>query len=100
MFLFRAKCVLAVLPEMCCDTYCNPQPLVRKDLPDIVRALSSLEGVRNVGITTNGINLRRKMPALHAAGLTHINVSAPVSQPSDRRCIAVPHTSPCCRHWE
>lgn len=51
------------------------QPLVRKDLPDIVRALSSLNGVRNVGVTTNGINLKRKIPALHEAGLTHINVS-------------------------
>lgn len=49
---------------------------MRKDLPDIVRALSSLNGVRNVGVTTNGINLKRKIPALHEAGLTHINVSA------------------------
>ncbi|CAM9155376.1 unnamed protein product [Sphacelaria rigidula] len=51
------------------------EPLIRKDLPDIVRALSSLDGVRNVGVTTNGINLRRKLPALKEAGLTHINVS-------------------------
>lgn len=63
---------------MCRDTLCIRQPLVRKDLPEIVRALSSLEGVRNVGVTTNGINLRRKIPALHAAGLTHINVSGTV----------------------
>lgn len=48
---------------------------MRKDLPDIVRELSSLEGVRNVGVTTNGINLKRKLPALREAGLTHINVS-------------------------
>lgn len=52
------------------------QPLVRQDLPQIVKALSSLDGVRNVGVTTNGINLRRKIPALREAGLTHINVSA------------------------
>lgn len=51
------------------------QPLVRKDLPEIVRALSSMPGVRNVGVTTNGINLRRKLPDLRDAGLTHINVS-------------------------
>ncbi|CBJ29460.1 conserved unknown protein [Ectocarpus siliculosus] len=57
------------------------EPLVRKDLPDIVRALSSLEGVRNVGVTTNGINLKRKIPALREAGLTHINVSLDTLQP-------------------
>lgn len=60
------------------------QPLVRKDLPDIVRELSSLEGVRNVGVTTNGINLKRKLPALREAGLTHINVSVSCSA----RCFA------------
>ena len=56
------------------------QPLVRKDLPEIVGALSSMTGVRNVGVTTNGINLRRKLSDLRAAGLTHINVSTLDSQ--------------------
>ena len=73
------------------DNRCQPisiasdsflQPLVRQDLPEIVKALSSLDGVRNVGVTTNGINLRRKIPALRDAGLTHINVSAPLGLPN------------------
>eukprot|EP00904_Undaria_pinnatifida_P005026 jgi/Undpi1/1653/HiC_scaffold_11.g05043.m1 len=57
------------------------EPLVRQDLPEIVKALSSLDGVRNVGVTTNGINLRRKIPALREAGLTHINVSLDTLRP-------------------
>ncbi|CAM9326602.1 unnamed protein product [Discosporangium mesarthrocarpum] len=57
------------------------EPLIRKDLRDIVASLSSLSGVRNVGITTNGINLSKKLPALKEAGLTHINVSLDTLRP-------------------
>ncbi|CAM9159213.1 unnamed protein product [Ascophyllum nodosum] len=63
------------------------EPLVRKDLPEIVGALSSMTGVRNVGVTTNGINLRRKLSDLRAAGLTHINVSMDTLKPD--RFVAI-----------
>ncbi|CAM9129802.1 unnamed protein product [Choristocarpus tenellus] len=57
------------------------EPLIRKDLTEIVSSLSSLPGVRNVGITTNAITLRKKLPLLREAGLTHINVSLDTLRP-------------------
>ena len=53
------------------------EPLVRRDLEDIIRQLNGLKahGLEKIGITTNGVVLARKLPALHAAGLDQINVS-------------------------
>ena len=53
------------------------EPLVRKELVSIVRDLSSFKeiGLKSVGITTNGVVLARRLEALHAAGLDHINIS-------------------------
>ncbi|BGP14861.1 hypothetical protein JCM10213v2_002816, partial [Rhodosporidiobolus nylandii] len=42
------------------------EPTVRRDIVDVVDSL---------GITSNGIALKRKLPALVAAGLTHLNLS-------------------------
>ena len=50
------------------------EPTVRKDLVDIVRRLSNL-GLDSLGMTSNGIALSRKLPALVEAGLTHLNIS-------------------------
>ena len=51
------------------------EPTVRPDLEDIVRRVASLPGVRDVAITTNGLVLHRRLDALRAAGLTHVNIS-------------------------
>ena len=51
------------------------EPLVRPGIVDIVRALAAIEGVENVGVTTNGLVLDRQLDALWRAGLTHVNVS-------------------------
>ena len=37
--------------------------------------LHQLEGLRTIGITTNGINLARLLPQLQKAGLSAINIS-------------------------
>lgn len=50
------------------------EPTLRKDLPDIVR-LTREAGVREVGLTSNGIVLGRMLPALVDAGLNRLNVS-------------------------
>ncbi|XP_054554741.1 molybdenum cofactor biosynthesis protein 1 isoform X4 [Talpa occidentalis] len=45
-------------------------------LPTCHRAqLRQLEGLRTIGVTTNGINLARLLPQLQKAGLTAINIS-------------------------
>lgn len=50
------------------------EPMVRKDLVNIVEAISDL-GVKQIGLTTNGLLLKRRLSDLHKAGLTHLNVS-------------------------
>src|SRR6266511_381016 len=51
------------------------EPLVRRDLPTLVGMLSSIEGVRDLSLTTNGVLLGRLAGPLVEAGLKRINVS-------------------------
>ena len=51
------------------------EPLVRRDVPELVRQLRSIEGLRSLSITTNGILLKQQAKALAEAGLTRVNVS-------------------------
>jgi cyclic pyranopterin phosphate synthase len=53
------------------------EPLVRRELPEIVRRLAALRGggLDDLSITTNGFLLERKLAALAAAGLRRLNVS-------------------------
>jgi GTP 3',8-cyclase len=51
------------------------EPLVRRDVPRLVRMLAGIPGVDDLSLTTNGILLRKHARALVAAGLRRINVS-------------------------
>jgi GTP 3',8-cyclase len=51
------------------------EPTVRRDLPDLVRQLAALEGVRDLTLTTNGSALRKLAGPLAVAGLRRITVS-------------------------
>jgi cyclic pyranopterin phosphate synthase len=51
------------------------EPLLRKDILDIVRALKSVETVKDLSITTNGSFLAPLVYPLKEAGLDRINVS-------------------------
>src|SRR2546428_7493164 len=51
------------------------EPLVRRDIPELVRQLRKIEGLRSLSLTTNGILLKQQAKALAEAGLTRINVS-------------------------
>ncbi len=51
------------------------EPLVRKDLHRLVAALARIEGIEDIGITTNGILLADQAADLYAAGLRRLNVS-------------------------
>lgn len=51
------------------------EPLVRKDLPLLVERLASVPGIKDVGLTTNGILLGPLARSLRDAGLRRINVS-------------------------
>ncbi len=51
------------------------EPLVRKDLLEIVRRLKALPGLENLALSTNGTELARLAPALREAGIDRVNVS-------------------------
>jgi cyclic pyranopterin phosphate synthase len=51
------------------------EPTVRRDLPDLVRQLAVIEGVRDLTLTTNGSVLRTLAAPLADAGLQRVTVS-------------------------
>jgi cyclic pyranopterin phosphate synthase len=51
------------------------EPLVRKNLPLLIRQLRAIDGLREICLTTNGIYLSEYAAALKNAGLDRINVS-------------------------
>jgi cyclic pyranopterin phosphate synthase len=51
------------------------EPLLRADIPDLIRALKGELGLPEVALTTNGWLLEKLAPALRAAGLDRVNVS-------------------------
>ena len=50
------------------------EPLVRKDLPLLIRKLAAIPGIQDLALTTNGVTLAELAPALYQAGLRRINV--------------------------
>ena len=50
------------------------EPLLRKDLPALLRRLSQIPGIEEVALTTNGVLLAAQAEAIHAAGVRRINV--------------------------
>ncbi|CAG7643732.1 GTP 3',8-cyclase [Paenibacillus solanacearum] len=51
------------------------EPLMRKDLPTLIRALNQIEGVEDIAMTTNGVLLPKYAKALREAGLKRVTVS-------------------------
>ncbi len=57
------------------------EPLVRKNLADLVRMIAMIPGIEDISLTTNGILLADQAEALKAAGLKRINVSLDTMDP-------------------
>ena len=51
------------------------EPLVRRGIEDIIERISSIEGLSEVCLTTNGVLLPEKIDGLIKSGLTRINIS-------------------------
>jgi len=51
------------------------EPLLRRDLPELVRQLARIPGVVDIALTTNGVLLPRFAQALRDAGLQRLTVS-------------------------
>jgi cyclic pyranopterin phosphate synthase len=50
------------------------EPLVRRDLPVLIRSLASIPGIRDLALTTNGVLLPDLAAPLYDAGLRRLNV--------------------------
>ncbi len=63
------------------------EPLVRMDLPDLVRMIASTRGIDDLSMTTNGTLLARHATALAEAGLHRVNISVDTLRPDRFRQI-------------
>jgi GTP 3',8-cyclase len=64
------------------------EPLVRRDLWRLVRAIASVEGIEDVALSTNGLLLEEQLDDLAAAGLGRLNVSLDTLRPPRFEAIA------------
>jgi cyclic pyranopterin phosphate synthase len=64
------------------------EPLLRRDLPELVRQLASIPGDIDLAMTTNGSLLADKAAPLHAAGLKRITLSLDTLDPETFRSLS------------
>jgi cyclic pyranopterin phosphate synthase len=57
------------------------EPLLRRELPRLVEMLAAIPGIKDIGLTTNGILLAPQARDLYKAGLRRINVSLDTLDP-------------------
>ncbi|WP_077622199.1 GTP 3',8-cyclase MoaA [Sediminibacillus massiliensis] len=51
------------------------EPLLRKDLDQLIARLYQIDGIKDIALTTNAVLLTKKAAKLKAAGLNRVNVS-------------------------
>ncbi len=59
------------------------EPLLRKNLPDLISRLSQISGVDDISLSTNGTQLTKYSKDLKQAGLNRINVSLDSLDPNE-----------------
>lgn len=57
------------------------EPTVRKDLHVLVRKLAAIDGIKDIGMTTNGLLLAEQAQELFEAGLRRLNISLDALDP-------------------
>ncbi|MGI2328199.1 GTP 3',8-cyclase MoaA [Planococcus sp. YIM B11945] len=57
------------------------EPLMRRGLPELVAKILSVEGVEDIGLTTNGLLLGKLAQPLYEAGLRRLNISLDALEP-------------------
>ena len=53
------------------------EPLMRKDLPEIISGIAAVPGLKDLSLTTNGLLLGDMAKELHERGLKRVNISLP-----------------------
>lgn len=51
------------------------EPLVRRNLPELVERIAAIDAIADISLTTNGILLESMIEPLLHAGMTRVNVS-------------------------
>ena len=64
------------------------EPLLRKDLPDLVARLAAIPGIEDLALTTNGSLLARKARLLRDAGLGRLTISLDALDPGIFRAMS------------
>src|SRR6202051_1682555 len=64
------------------------EPLLRRDLPQLVRMLAANPRIRDLALTTNGVLFAEQGEALHAAGLHRVTVSLDSLRPERFAALA------------
>ena len=63
------------------------EPLMRKDLPVLIRMLTGIKGIEDVAMTTNAFFLKEHAKALKDAGLRRLNISLDALDPEKFRDV-------------
>jgi cyclic pyranopterin phosphate synthase len=63
------------------------EPLVRKELPQMIERARLTEGIEDVAITTNGLLFARRAKELVSAGLSRVNISIDAITPEVFRAL-------------
>jgi cyclic pyranopterin phosphate synthase len=64
------------------------EPLVRRDLPELVARLSAIDGIDDISLSTNGLLLAEAIEPLVAAGLRRVNISLDTLRPDRFEALA------------
>ena len=64
------------------------EPLVRQDLPELIKLLAAVPGIRDLSLSTNAVLLGEQADALRSAGVQRLNVSLDSLQPDRVDAIA------------
>ncbi|WP_194841033.1 GTP 3',8-cyclase MoaA [Sporosarcina cascadiensis] len=57
------------------------EPLMRRNLPELIRKLHDIEGIEDIGLTTNAVLLGQYAQPLYDAGLRRLNISLDALDP-------------------
>lgn len=63
------------------------EPLMRKDLPTLIKMINKVEGINDVAMTTNAFFLKDQAQSLKDAGLNRLNVSLDALDPEKFRDV-------------
>ena len=58
------------------------EPLVRRGITDLIRMIASVDGIKDLAMTTNGFLLEKYIEQLHDAGLRRLTVSLDTLNPT------------------